>query len=174
MWVRAVCTAEYTDTEGTPKKVELTNWLTNLSDDQVSQLTARSALQKKAIAKHIIETEELAAEYAGVNAETLRKWVKNGMPMTDTGEYLKPWLDLYLQTSGNPTGQDRQDTLAKYPELSIARPATTTQGQSTTTGTQTSGAQAQPGSETPDMGPDFEKLDPEIQRVFEELMKEQP
>ena len=79
-------------------------------------------MQKQQIVKYIIATEELAAEYAGVDAETIQQWVKNGMPMTEAGEYLKPWLDLYLQTNGNPTEQDRQSTLAEYPELSITRP----------------------------------------------------
>jgi hypothetical protein len=174
MWVRAVCTAEYTATDGTPKNVELTNWLTNLSNEQTSQLMARSALQKQLLEKHIIATEELAAEYASVNVETLRQWVKNGMPMTGDGGYLKPWLDKYLQTNGNPTEQDKQDTLAKYPELSITKPMKATQYQSTTTGSQTSDSQAQPGPDNTGSQTTSDELDPELQKQIDELMKQQP
>ncbi len=47
MWVRAVCSAEYTDTSGEPQNVELTNWLTKLSNAQMTQLTQKSELQKQ-------------------------------------------------------------------------------------------------------------------------------
>ena len=32
MWVRAVCSATYPDANGQPKTVELTHWLTDVSD----------------------------------------------------------------------------------------------------------------------------------------------
>ena len=31
MWIQAICSAEYTDTQGELQKVELTHWLTDLS-----------------------------------------------------------------------------------------------------------------------------------------------
>jgi len=175
MWARAVCSAEYTDSGGETKSVELTQWLTGLTAAQSQQLAARSAAQEKLLVKHIITTEELAAEYAGVDAKTIQQWVKNGMPMTESGEYLKPWLDLYLQTDGNPTEQDMQDTLAEYSELSATRPKKATQGGLTTPGSSaTSESQVQPGSDfsnTETTTP--EKLDPELQKEINEMMKEQ-
>ena len=169
MWARAVCSAEYTDSAGETKNVELIHWLTSLTDAQLAQLTARSAAQKQLLVKHIIATEELAAEYTGVDAKTIRQWVKNGMPMTESDEYLKPWLDLYLQTNGNPTEQDRQDTLAEYPELSITRPKKATQG-----GLTTPEAQAQPGSDSSNPETTTPKeLDPELQKAIDKLMKDQ-
>ena len=167
-WVRGVCSAEYTDSAGTPRNVELTNWLTNLSEAQVKQLMERSELQKKILAKHILETEELAAEFAGVDTKTIQQWVKNGMPMTAEHEYLKPWLDLYRQTNGSPTEQDKQDKLAEFPELSSTRPAKATQDQSTTAGTQTSETQELPDSET-EMP---EEIDPALQEQINQLMRE--
>jgi len=169
IWARAVCSAEYTDSVGETKNVELTHWLTSLTDEQLKQLTARSAAQKKLLVRHIIATEELAAEYAGVDAKIIQQWVKNGMPMTDAGEYLKPWLDKYLQTNGNPTEQDKQDTLAEYPELSITRPKKATQS-----GLTTPGSQVQPGSGS--SNPETttpEELDPESKKAMDELMKNQ-
>jgi hypothetical protein len=132
MWVRAVCSAEYTDTAGETNTVELTHWLTNLTTDQMQQMTARMQQQGQQLAKYIIETEDLAAQYAGVNVETIRQWVRNGMPTTAEGAYLKPWLDTYLQTDGKPTAQDKQDTITQYPELATtAAQNKTAQGQKT-------------------------------------------
>ncbi len=171
MWARAVCSAEYTDSGGETKDVELTCWLTALTAAQTQQLTARQAMQKQLLTQHILSTEELAAEYAGVDAETIRQWVKNGMPLTEYSEYLKPWLDLYLQTDGNPTEQDRQDTLAQYSELSITKPKKVTQDKLTTPGSQ---SKVQPGSDS--SNPETttpEELDPELQKEIDELMKKQ-
>jgi hypothetical protein len=167
MWARAVCSAEYTDSGGETKNVELTHWLTRLTDAQSAQLMARSQVQKELLVKHIIETEELAAEYAGVNAKTIGQWVKKGMPMTETGEYLKPWLDLYLQTDGNPTEEDRQNTLAEYPELSITKPKKATQDGLTTPDTQ-----SQPGNDSSNPKTTTpETLDPELQKTMDKLME---
>jgi len=169
MWVRAVCSAEYTDSAGETKNVELTHWLTNLTAAQSQQLMVKSAAQKQLLVKHIIATEKLAAEYAGVDAKTIQQWVKNGMPMTESDEYLKPWLDLYLQTDGNPTEQDRQDELAKYPELSITKPKKATQGEPATPESQVQPGSDESGSETKTP----EELDPELKKTMDELMKKQ-
>ena len=177
MWARAVCSAEYTDSGGETKNVELTHWLTRLTAAQSQQLMERSAMQKKLLIKYIIATEELAAEYAGVDAKTIRQWVKNNMPMTESDEYLKPWLDLYLQTNGNPTEQDRQDTLAEYPELSITRPKKATQDGLTTPGSQspaTPESQVRPGSDSSNPEKTTpEELDPELKKAMDELKKGQ-
>ncbi len=173
MWVRAVCSAEYTDSEGIIKNIELTSWLTSLSDEQVSQMTARAELQKQMLAKHLLATEDLAAEYAGVTVETIQQWVKNGMPLSSDSEYLKPWLDLYLQTNGQPTEQDRQNTLTKYPELSFTKPAKMSSNQPAA-GTQQSSAAAEQTSNDMGTEPSSEEIDPELQKQIDELMKEQP
>ncbi len=163
MWVRAVCSAEYTNTAGETRSVELTHWLTDLTDEQVQQLTQRNELLKQALTKYIIETEELAAQYAGVNVETIRQWVKNGMPTTPEGACLKPWLDLYLQTDGKPTEQDKQNTLSEYPVLSSTGPKKTTPDQLT-----------EPGSETapsPDSHGPYTTLPEDADRELRETVK---
>lgn len=38
MWMRAVCTAEYPDSNGQDQKIELTHWLTGLSKQQMMQI----------------------------------------------------------------------------------------------------------------------------------------
>lgn len=131
MWVRAVCSAEYTDSAGENQSVELSHWLTALTKAQKQELMRRKELREQAIAEHIIETEQLAAEYAGVSVETIRQWALDGMPVTENGQFLKPWLDLYLETDGNPTEEQRQYILYKYPELSAVAPPTDTSGPQT-------------------------------------------
>jgi len=132
MWVRAVCLAEYTDSAGETQTVELTHWLTDLTREQLQQMMERMELQKQQLAQYLIETEDLAAQYAGVDVETIRRWVQNGMPVTADRAYLKPWLDTYLRTDGKPTEQDKQITLSEHPELAAVGPTKTAPGQQAT------------------------------------------
>jgi len=118
MWVRAVAIADYTDSAGQTQTISLTNWLTELSDEQVNQLAERKTLLEKILEEHLIEGEEFAAEYAGVTADTIQTWVRNGMPTFEKA-YIKPWLDLYLRTEGQPTDLDKERLIAKYQELSV-------------------------------------------------------
>jgi type II secretory pathway pseudopilin PulG len=120
MWIRAVCSAEYTNSAGETQNVELTHWLTDLTDEQIQQLTQYDESQKQSLAQYIIGTEDLAAQYAGVNVETIRQWVQNNMPTFD-GDFLKPWLDLYLTANGNPTEQEKQELISRYPELGVPK-----------------------------------------------------
>ena len=121
-------------------------------------------MQKQRIAQHIIETEELAAEYAGIDVETIRQWIQNGMPRTQYQAYLKPWLDLYLQTDGRPTEQDKQNVLSQYPELATAGQRKPAPGQQTTPG-----PDSLQSPETPELPAD---LDPETRRIFEQLLNQ--
>jgi len=153
MWIQAICSAEYSDSADETKSVELTHWLTDLTKEQLEQLMRNREQREKELAEHIIETEELAAQYAGVTVETIRQWVQNGMPLGPGGTYLKPWLDLYLQTDGMPSEQDRQILLQEYPELAGT----------TSPGTDVS----QPDGDEQDIEPDFSDEPEEDEEDFE-------
>ncbi len=103
MWVRAVCSAEYADTAGDVQTIELTHWLTGLTKKQLLEIIA----EKQRLAEEVIETDEEAADYAGVDVATIQQWVENGMPKTEDGFYIKDWLDLYAGTNGEPTAEER-------------------------------------------------------------------
>ena len=105
MWIRAVCSAEYTDAEGEVQTVELTHWLTDLTEKQLLRITKER--EEALSAEQIIKTEEEAADYAVVDVQTIQQWVENGMPRTEDGYYIKSELDLYKQTDGSPTIEDR-------------------------------------------------------------------
>ena len=44
MWLRAVCSAEYTDAEGAEQNIELTHWLTNLTKAELAKILQRKLL----------------------------------------------------------------------------------------------------------------------------------
>jgi hypothetical protein len=109
MWARAVCTASYLDIDLVSQKVELTNWLTDLTQDQVLELIKRKQAQKNLLAQadKILGSIEEAAEYSTVPESTIQQWVDNGMPVTEDGLFIKDYLDLYKKYGGNPPGDQK-------------------------------------------------------------------
>ncbi len=108
MWIQAVCSAEYTDTDNEVQTIELTNWLTNMSKEDVRKILEEQQKEEERLAEQIIETEEEAADYAGVDQQTIQQWVENGMLKTEDGYYIKNQLDLYIDNDGNPSIEDRK------------------------------------------------------------------
>jgi prepilin-type N-terminal cleavage/methylation domain-containing protein len=47
MWARAVCTSKFKDNDGNEQKIELTQWITSMSKEQVKQILESQAQQKK-------------------------------------------------------------------------------------------------------------------------------
>jgi prepilin-type N-terminal cleavage/methylation domain-containing protein len=47
MWARAVCTSKFKDNDGNEQKVELTQWITSMSKEQVKQILESQAQQKQ-------------------------------------------------------------------------------------------------------------------------------
>ena len=106
MWVRAVCTAEYTDSKGQTQKVELMHWITELTDQQAGQLMDDEDLAKLEVDQYLATAEE-AAKYARINVDTLEQWVENGLLTTEDDGFLKYNLDLFVQSKGNPTAEEK-------------------------------------------------------------------
>jgi len=110
MWVRAVCSAEYTDTAGEVQTIELTHWLTSLTKQQLIEIVKER--EKERLAKQTFETIEEAAEHLGVDAATIQQWIDNGMRTMADGSIPIRELDLYEKTDGNPTIEDRIEQVA--------------------------------------------------------------
>jgi len=125
MWIRAVCSAEYDDTAGELQTVELTHWLTDLTREQLLQIMREEEKEKEDLAGELIETVEEAAEYAGVEPETIEQWLENGMLTTEDGSFVKRNLDIYRQNDGNPSPEDKQLQAKSIADL---REPTTKQG----------------------------------------------
>jgi len=105
MWARAVCAAEYIDSEGETQTVELRHWLNSITKEQMLKLIEQK--QRQLTENDIIESSELAAYYAGISADTLQQWLDNGMPVTEDGEFIKDELDFYSYHEGNPSIEDK-------------------------------------------------------------------
>jgi hypothetical protein len=95
MWLRAVCSAEYEDPAGELKQVELTHWLTKLSDKQIEQiLDAQKLLETKAAELGPSGPEELLPDKPQPDErtdDTLPTLPKNLFEMTP--EELRKWVN---------------------------------------------------------------------------------
>jgi len=117
MWVRAVCSAEYNDIKGETQTVELTHWLTDVTKEQLVEIMQRHQEQQDWPADQIIETIEEAARYAGVDVQTIQQWVENGMLTTEDGAFIKSNLDLYKQTDGKPSDEEKNRQIKSVEQL---------------------------------------------------------
>ncbi|MHC4789888.1 MAG: hypothetical protein ACYS8Y_00385 [Planctomycetota bacterium] len=122
MWIRAVCSADYTDSAGQLQNVELTHWLTSLSEKQMMQMIEQKQKEKKQLAALGLLTIKEAVEYAGVDEQTIQQWVKNGMFKTGDGYYIKDLLDLYAKNNGNPPAEDIKRIEVAIKPTVMARP----------------------------------------------------
>jgi hypothetical protein len=102
---------------------------------------------------------------------------------TFEGAYIKPWLRLYFETNGQPTDDDKQRLIAKYPELATtvsnknqpdqAQPQQTESATDTESSTETqtetaTGTQPSTSNDLPKL-PD--NLDPAIRKQLEQRLK---
>lgn len=120
MWVRAVCSAEYTDSTGETQTIELTHWLTDVTKAQLLQIMEQQdeeQQEQESLADQLIETTKEAAEYADVDEETIQQWVDNGMTTTEDGFFFKDNLDLYKKTGGNPSDEQKKQQVTSILQL---------------------------------------------------------
>jgi len=118
MWVRAVCSAEYVDATGETQRIELTHWITQLSDQQAGQLVGQQDLEKLGV-EQIIKTDKEAATYAKVDADTIAQWVETGLGKTDEDMFLRYNLDVFILAQGNPTPQQKAQQVKSVQELAM-------------------------------------------------------
>jgi prepilin-type N-terminal cleavage/methylation domain-containing protein len=118
LWVRAVCSAEYMDSTGETQTVELVHWITELTDEQAGQLVQEEDLEQLE-AEQLILTVEDAADYAGVDSETIEQWVENGLLTTADGSFIRYNLDLFMEGGGDPTEQEKAEQVESIQELAM-------------------------------------------------------
>lgn len=117
MWIKGTCSAEYTDTQGELQKIELTHWLTDVTKQQMLEILKEQQTEQEQLALLVIGTIEEAAEYAGVDVETVEQWVDNGMLTTEDGSFVKDNLDTYKDSGGNPTPEAKSQQVESIEEL---------------------------------------------------------
>jgi hypothetical protein len=116
MWLRGVCSAEYIDSEGQEQTVELTHWLTDLTKNQLLDVMSRED-EEGQLAAQLIGTIEEAAEYAGVDVETIEGWLENGLLKTGNGSFVRMNLDIYQINNGQPSEEDKKQQVKSEAEL---------------------------------------------------------
>jgi prepilin-type N-terminal cleavage/methylation domain-containing protein len=118
MWVRAICSAEYLDADGETQKIELTHWLNYLTKQQMEEI--RQAREEEEILLEqqgqLIMTMEEAAEYVGVDVQTIQQWLANGMRTTVSGYYIKPELEQFAATGGTGRVLPEDYDLMEFPD----------------------------------------------------------
>jgi prepilin-type N-terminal cleavage/methylation domain-containing protein len=117
MWIRAVCSAKYVDSEGKEQTVKLEDWITELTDQQANQLAGEPGSIEELTAEQLLATAEQAAEYAGVDVETIEKWVDDGLVTMKDGSYIKFNLDVYARSQGKPTSVEKNLQVESMEEL---------------------------------------------------------
>jgi hypothetical protein len=138
MWVRAVCSAQYVDSNGDEQKVELTHWLTNISKRQMLDILKQMNKRNKMLKEQLIPNISEAAIYADVTPETIQMWLDNGMPTASNGAFIKDSLDLYIDSGGYPSLEniEKIEKLYTFMSQSTGEEITTmpTSNQQTNTG----------------------------------------
>lgn len=108
MWIRAVCSADYKDSTGEEQTVKLEHWITELTDQQANQLAGQPGSVEELTADQVLATPEEAAEYAGVDTETIQKWVDDGLVAMKDGTFIKYNLDVYVRSDGKPSTAEKK------------------------------------------------------------------
>ena len=116
MWLRAVCSAHYPDALGEKQTIELTHWITPLTDQQAAHLAGQQDLETLAV-EQILASEGDAATYAHVDVDTLRDWLANGLVKTDDGMFLRHNLDVFIRAKGRPTAEQKARQVKSVKEL---------------------------------------------------------
>jgi len=121
VWARGACSAEYTDSVGETQTIELTHWLTDVTKQQLLELLKRQRDEEEQVAAMVaamaIDTIEEAAEYAGVDVQTVEQWVDNGMLTTEDGSFVKDNIDIFKESDGNPTPEAESQQVESVEQL---------------------------------------------------------
>lgn len=117
VWVRGICSAEFTDSAGEIQTIQLTHWLTDVTKQQLLELLKRQQQGQKLSDNQLIGTIEAAAEYAGVDVQTIEQWLNNGMLTTEEGSFIKNNIDIYKKSSGKPTPQAKSQQVQSVQDL---------------------------------------------------------
>lgn len=108
MWVRAVCTTEFLDTQGEYQLVELEHWITNLTAAQVKQVVAQQQAEDEYM--KLLETDELT----DIEETTLAFMKEEGLDVEGYNEFRKKQRRKkikYLSEKGTDGWDDFLETL---------------------------------------------------------------
>lgn len=99
MWIRAVCTAGFLDTKGERQDVELEHWITNLTPEQVKQITAQQKAEQEFM--ELLQGGDLT----DIQKATVAFILQEGLDIEAYRKFLKQQLRQkleYLSSNGFP------------------------------------------------------------------------
>lgn len=117
MWIRAVCSANYRDSTGEEQTMKLEHWITELTDQQANQLAGQPGSIEELTADQVLATPEAAAEYAGVDTDTIENWVDGGLVAMKDGTFIKYNLDVFIRNDGKPSSADKRSQVKSIEDL---------------------------------------------------------
>ena len=117
MWVRAVCTAEYKDSKGKTQKVELTHWITELTDQQAGQLWTTRIWRNSRSSRCLRPPKRRPVR--PYQCRHAAQWVENGLLTTEDDGFLKYNLDLFVESKGKPTAEEKAKQVESIEELAM-------------------------------------------------------
>ena len=162
MWVKGICLTRYRDSEDQEQTVELTHWLTDVTEDQLAKMTGEADGEEQ-WTQQLIETVEDAALYAGVDVETIEQWIDNGMLITDEGSFVKGNLDIYAAANGDPSPEEQQRQVSSMADMAAQ--------QGKLDDIRSRGQELGPGEVDPKTGLTYEELEQMDFSEIYELMK---
>ncbi|MCE5185475.1 MAG: prepilin-type N-terminal cleavage/methylation domain-containing protein [Planctomycetaceae bacterium] len=114
MWIRAVCTAGFTDTKGERQDVELEHWITNLTPEQVKQIKAQQKAEQEFM--DLLQGGELS----DMQKATVAFMLQEGMDVEAYHKFLKQQLRdklEYLSSKGFEGYEGFEQQLADEEDL---------------------------------------------------------
>ncbi|MBE0534905.1 MAG: prepilin-type N-terminal cleavage/methylation domain-containing protein [Phycisphaerae bacterium] len=121
MWIRAVCSASYTDRDGERQTISLTHWITDLTKAQEKQILDQKKREQDFI-------EEMDGNPFGEDPDGLMQYANALAGMGDYARAAETASQLILNYPGEPQAAAAWPRLLKYPELALAEGDTMTAG----------------------------------------------
>ena len=91
MWVRAVCSASYTDSSGETQTIELTHWLNSLTSTQIKQINEQKQREQEYLDQFDLSGEDKT--FVLQNAELLREYFRDSGRNTEAFDKLVELLE---------------------------------------------------------------------------------
>ena len=102
MWARAVCTSKYKDNEGQEKKIELTQWITSVSKEQVIQILGWESKQKQAELAKI--SDDKSQQNPGDQSKQQQDQQQNPEQQQSQDDEAQAWKEMENSLGSPPQG----------------------------------------------------------------------
>ncbi|MGB8227134.1 MAG: prepilin-type N-terminal cleavage/methylation domain-containing protein [Sedimentisphaerales bacterium] len=110
MWMRAVCTAQFVDSEGEEQKIELTHWLTSLNKEQIRQILEQKQRESEYQAA-INESSESAGQQRQLLTGQQNKRLQQAEQLQKQADHLQEQADRLREQAKQPEAKEQAEQL---------------------------------------------------------------